>query len=884
MALVSRFCARKISTTFAVSSVAIGLFISDAAAQDAAKPTVTPPAAASAPVPTAPAATTAQPVAAPAAKEPTLPEVKIIQDTPKPTPVKEAAPAIKSKPKIVPVVEAEPAPVQKPKKKPVVTSRPAAQKPTAPRPKPAVAAPEIVEPVATAKEFEPIDGQQNALSNPGTPSANVAPVNGLAGSPGAQPATGIDMKKLGNDQVFSVTDILKESPGVSLKQGNGPRDMGISIRGSNARNGFGVRNIVVMEDGFSVTQPDGLSRTDLTDPHAYGGVDVWRGPSSALFGNYATGGAINFRTRKGGEINGVESGSEFGSFSYLNNYMIAGGKSGAVEASLFVSDVRGDGHHEYSDFNTQTINALMSVRVTEADTVTVKVINNNLHTALPFRYSLNQFLANPYQEGCHTAATAAPGCVTQNFSSTGVAPFTSQTAEQSGAARDDRRTIVGTRWEHTFDTDSAWRVQYVADDRNIRQPTSNTSAKGDFFSHNISTDFSQRTTVAGLPSTFMLAGFWNYLPVDSDSYRVAPGGGARHGVQTANSEGSTTNFGARAREEVRVTSDLTVVAGVGVEKTQLEGLNTAYTYNAAGVLTKTTTVSADRSFVNVAPEIGLLYQPSKQWQVRGRVGTGYGTPQFSNLFVTPDGTSGNNTDLETQRNVGYDLGVDWTPAAGLSVSVTGFYEYFKNELVSQATPAGAANGTYTFNAPASEHRGIEASVDWRPFGGWRVTGVYTLNDQIYTDYVETLKNGATVVPFDRAGNKIPGVAPHEITARLGYDEQSGVLKGFGAFVEYQWRDAFFMENANLLKASDSEVVNVNVHYNRDLNNGLFRSAGAYFEIRNIFDETYIGAANNIGNTITAAGVQNPASVLANTSGTIYSGAPRTFYGGVKFKF
>ena len=37
-----------------------------------------------------------------------------------------------------------------------------------------------------------------------------------------------------------------------------------------------IRNIQVFEDGFPVTQPDGLSRTDLTDPHAYGAIDVIR--------------------------------------------------------------------------------------------------------------------------------------------------------------------------------------------------------------------------------------------------------------------------------------------------------------------------------------------------------------------------------------------------------------------------------------------------------------------------------------------------------------------------------------------------------------------------------------------------------------------------------
>jgi iron complex outermembrane receptor protein len=124
---------------------------------------------------------------------------------------------------------------------------------------------------------------------------------------------------LTNTKAFSTWEALRDSPGVTLKQGNGARDVGISIRGSNARNGFGIRNIAIYEDGFPVTQPDGLSRGDLIDLHAYSGIDVIRGPSSALFGNYATGGAVNFRLRRGAEINGLDVGTEGGSFGYLNN-------------------------------------------------------------------------------------------------------------------------------------------------------------------------------------------------------------------------------------------------------------------------------------------------------------------------------------------------------------------------------------------------------------------------------------------------------------------------------------------------------------------------------------------------------------------------------------
>ena len=90
--------------------------------------------------------------------------------------------------------------------------------------------------------------------------ANVTPgaaVARLYQAPAGQTETTIDRSQFDNRPAFSVGDVLRDSPGISVKQGNGPRDFGISIRGSNARNGFGIRNLVIFEDGFPVTQPDG---------------------------------------------------------------------------------------------------------------------------------------------------------------------------------------------------------------------------------------------------------------------------------------------------------------------------------------------------------------------------------------------------------------------------------------------------------------------------------------------------------------------------------------------------------------------------------------------------------------------------------------------------
>ncbi|XSC46599.1 TonB-dependent receptor family protein [Bradyrhizobium sp. RDT10] len=699
-------------------------------------------------------------------------------------------------------------------------------------------------------------------------------------APKGQTETTIDRSQFDNRPSFSVADVLRESPGISVKQGNGPRDIGISIRGSNARNGFGIRNLVIFDDGFPVTQPDGLSRSDLIDPKAYGAIDVIRGPSSALYGNYATGGALNFRTRPGGTIDGVEYGVEGGSFGYLNNYLAAGKKVGNFEGSLFASDARGDGFIGNSWFNTQTVNFLGTLQATPDDRLTVKFINNNLDTRLPLRLTLNQFHQNPFQQGCDGGGVA--GCAAVPLFNNGFNGATTPlTATQAGLGRNDRRTIVGGRWEHDFDNTTTWRNQFVFDDRNINQPTGATSAIGDFPSYNYMSDITKRGEILGLESTTYFGAFYNTLTASSDSRFVMPGGHATLGRLQSNTWSETTNYGVRAREELKLTPQLTAIAGIGWETTHLKGINSAYNYGTSPVPNPTITpTTADRQFQNTAPELALLYKLNPEWLFRARVATGYGTPQVNNLFVLSDGSPGNNTQLQTQKNLGYDLGFDWTPNSALKLSATGFYEFFRNELVSQATRT--AGISYMFNAPRSEHRGVELAADWKFYPGWRFTAAYTYLDQYYTEYTEDIRSqgaGGTVFSFNRVGNKIPGISPHELTARLGYEQMWGPLAGLGAFVEVQWKDSFWMDNANLQKAPGYELVNLNVNYKTDLASDYFKSLSMYVEVRNVFDRTYVASANNLGNSVTAGGLQG-----LSTTGTIYAGSPRAFIAGMKLAF
>ena len=64
--------------------------------------------------------------------------------------------------------------------------------------------------------------------------------------------------------------------------------------------------------------------------------------------------------------------------------------------------------------------------------------------------------------------------------------------------------------------------------------------------------------------------------------------------------------------------------------------------------------------------------------------------------------------------------------------------------MTQATQVSAPNASFTFNAPKSEHRGVELAADWKFYPGWRFTAAYTYLDEVYTEYTENLEvNGAT---------------------------------------------------------------------------------------------------------------------------------------------
>ncbi|WP_171015191.1 TonB-dependent receptor [Methylocystis sp. B8] len=727
--------------------------------------------------------------------------------------------------------------------------------------------------------------------------------------PPGETVTIVNTKFLKPTPLQDVRRVLEYSPGVSVQQGNNARDLFISIRGSGNRLGVGfptgIRNIMMYEDGFPITTADGNGRTDLLDPHSYAAIDVYRGPSSALFGNYAYLGAINYRTFSGAEIDGVNTGSEFGSFGYVNNYIRVGkavkdSALGAFDLAFFASDINGSGYVYHGAYSGKQAKVLGRWEVTPNDRVIVKYIANDLRSEFINRENLTVFYLNPFQQGC-----AIPTSLNVNLCNNLFVPangISGATVRQSvatlGTHQNSLRQIGGVQFEHDFDSATTWRSQFTYDYLDnisgawpppiigpggqggpvaLRGPTVGITAQTDITSH---------VPIFGFPATHFLQFFYNNAKTANPLFNQIANtwySGAI-GAQVGKNDSYASNIGLRAREEIALAPGLTGVIGFSANWNRVWGVSTAYNYPANLAPRFPTQVAVDNDYWNTAPEASLTYRYNPEWQVRARYSTGYSTPTFVFLTSTRNGVGAN--PLKAQTNMGVDLGIDWTPSPELNFSVTGFNEWHRNEILT------LSNGLigYSQNIPSSLHRGVELNADWRPYDGWRLIAAYTFNNQFFTNYWDDLGSvGGRAVLYNRAGNRIPNVPPHTVTMRLGYDQPYGDLSGLGAYTEYVFKSDYTIDNANFTTIPSYSVFNVNAHYNHDLADLYFKNIELYFEVSNIFNRTYVAGAFVVANSLLVGPVQTPLvwfnGGLATAQGAgILAGQPRAFAGGVKLRF
>ncbi|RZL06700.1 MAG: TonB-dependent receptor, partial [Pedobacter sp.] len=93
----------------------------------------------------------------------------------------------------------------------------------------------------------------------------------------------IDLQTLQNQAPFSLVGAVNSAPGVRMEE-RSPASYRLSIRGSVLRSPFGVRNVKVYMDDFSLTDAGGNTYLNLLDAGSVSGIELIKGPEGSIYG------------------------------------------------------------------------------------------------------------------------------------------------------------------------------------------------------------------------------------------------------------------------------------------------------------------------------------------------------------------------------------------------------------------------------------------------------------------------------------------------------------------------------------------------------------------------------------------------------------------------
>src|SRR6516164_3713055 len=151
----------------------------------------------------------------------------------------------------------------------------------------------------------------------------------------ASSITVITAEDIAARQERTISDVLKDVPGLNVVQTGGPGGVtSVFIRGTNSN------HTKVLIDGIDVSDPSNSTGAfdfgQLLTPDIER-VEVLRGPQSGLYGSDAIGGVINITTRSGAGPMTLVAGLEGGSFDTFNQAARLSGAQDAFHYSVNVS-------------------------------------------------------------------------------------------------------------------------------------------------------------------------------------------------------------------------------------------------------------------------------------------------------------------------------------------------------------------------------------------------------------------------------------------------------------------------------------------------------------------------------------------------------------------
>ncbi|MDX9741644.1 MAG: TonB-dependent receptor, partial [Gammaproteobacteria bacterium] len=646
----------------------------------------------------------------------------------------------------------------------------------------------------------------------------------------------IDQERISAERWESPLNILEEVPGFDAVayQHGGIADV-FTIRGFTG-GGHGSEAGMAL-DGISLNEgeshADGYGDTNIIIPLEIDHVQVFKGPVSPLYGNFARGGVVAFNTRKTGEYGDIDL--SMGSFDTYDAQAAFGTNIDGLQINGALQGYESEGwrrHSRYTKMNAALRGAYQF---------------GNSEIALSLRGHGGEWQGPNYiqhDQFSDKSRRRDENPFTQLQDDTGSKQLNSQRLDFFHNLSDDLKLLAfayRTRSDFTR-YQTSLRVLDTYPDLN--------ALPSDFMDPNAAvniTDIAPQTEhVHGRDAMAFgtsLNGVSNLFGSDS-SWVV--------GIEYYDEEAEVQRWDTVRRDRYNLREDNTY----NIKTTSVYGqmdmnvhprfrptLGFRYdNFDGDRVNHAANDARTDmNSYDHFSPKLGVRSALTDTWELRASIANGFGLPGAQKYDPTAD--------VDTIEIWQYEIGINGAPTPQWYLDLAAFMITSSDEIMRE-NPADA-NSPW-INAGKTRRTGLEGEIRYFPAAveNLEVFTVFSLNDS-------EVKENANASLIGMEVQRLP-----EYIANIGVRYAPPV--GFGGQIRLRSLGSWYTNATNTIEYDGYDVVNASLFYTFRADNG--RNAQVYLDVNNIFDEVYSenvsgGPHPSQGNVPTSYSPRPPANAM-----------------------
>ena len=639
----------------------------------------------------------------------------------------------------------------------------------------------------------------------------------------------VSKNEIRSNNLINYAPILNTVSGVFMQNGTLTTNR-ITIRGIGSRNLFGTSKIRAYYQDIPLTNGSGESTIEDIEMNALGRMEIWKGPSSSLYGA-GLGGTIQMIPDKGQYSEySVDAGYTFGSYG-LQKYGL-GLNLGNLKnsANINYSDTHSNGYRENNELDRQVITFASNHFLNDVNKLIFIGNYIDLKAFIPSSLNEDDYINNPES-----------------------AAFTWSNAK---GYEDYKKGLFGLSWQHEYNPKVKQYTSIFTSFLDSYEPRPFNILKEKSNAIGLRTRVLSESEILSRTLKWTIGGEIYYDKNSSQTFEnlyqdYPPGTGSVQGDLTSDFRENRSYYNIFFDIKYILTAKTTLSIGLNFNQTFY---NLKDQYN-----TDNENFSGKYSFDPIfSPKFGLTHQFSQAVSLYATIGHGFSPPTLQETLL-PDGLI--NTQIKPESGWNFELG-----SRGNFFHNKLFYDIalyrmnVKDLLVAQRTSDDQFIGV---NAGNTEYHGLEITLNYyiiqteNIFLSWANSASF--NDFKFKDFIDG--------DNDYSGNQLTGMPKFTFNSIFNLDTNFG----FYGFINYNYVGEIPLRDDNSIYSEKYQLVNTKVGYKSSSNKKF--QFDIFVGINNIFNEKYASML-----------LINAGSFGGSQPRYYYPGEPTNYYSGFNLKY